>query len=510
MNLPPSNRPQGLVLGVPGVCPAAGAAQQPVQGLALRPVQGPPQQPVQGPTRRLVQGLVPRLGGSRRALLAGVLAAALALPWAEPARAQPKASPQAQEPAEDLSTIEPSQDILIQGIGFSKLNLLLDTGPDPSQDPARLRLGRLLEKNLCWSGLFTLWGGITRYCAANSAPQRTDMKLTPMPQEKLLRIRLKDAGDEGLVLFEGTLAYETSYDEQPVIDLVNRIAERITGQPGILGSTIAFALRQPGFAKVVVATTTHGQTLELISHNKEINILPRWSPSGNALVYTVLGDRGSRVYFHNLGPPGDAMGPSRFLTEPGSLNTGGAFSPDGKRLVFTMSPNQNADLFQYDLKSRSTVQLTSRIGIETQADWSPDGKQLLFVSDRSGTPQIYLMDLDTREDLRLTFDGNYNTDSRFSPDGRLILFTRRVDNLDQIFIMDTNGENVRPVTRGRFDSEQAEWSPDGRQIVFTSNRTGEFKLYVVSTDGSSLRRLTSTPPGYEETNPSWTRRRLFR
>jgi Tol biopolymer transport system component len=47
-------------------------------------------------------------------------------------------------------------------------------------------------------------------------------------------------------------------------------------------------------------------------------------------------------------------------------------------------------------------------------------------------------------------------------------------------------------------------------MVFSSNRSGEFKLYVVSTDGSSLRRLTATPPGFEETNPSWTRRRLFR
>ncbi|HUJ76808.1 MAG TPA: DPP IV N-terminal domain-containing protein, partial [bacterium] len=99
---------------------------------------------------------------------------------------------------------------------------------------------------------------------------------------------------------------------------------------------------------------------------------------------------------------------------------------------------------------------------------------------------------------------------RFSPDGRLILFTKQVDGKDEVYIMDTNGDNVRPVTRSRFDNEQAEWSPDGRQIVFASNRTGDFKLYVVSADGSALRRLTSTPAGYDESNPSWTRYRLIR
>jgi TolB protein len=155
-------------------------------------------------------------------------------------------------------------------------------------------------------------------------------------------------------------------------------------------------------------------------------------------------------------------------------------------------------------------QLTSRIGIETQADWSKDGARIVFVSDRSGSAQVYLLDLETNEDLRLTFDGIYNADPRFSPDGRLILFTKRVDGKDQIHIMDVNGENVRAITRGRFNSEQAEWSPDGHQLAFTSDRTGDYKLYVVSTDGSNLRRLTETPAGFDESSPSWTRRRLFR
>jgi TolB protein len=123
---------------------------------------------------------------------------------------------------------------------------------------------------------------------------------------------------------------------------------------------------------------------------------------------------------------------------------------------------------------------------------------------------VYLLDLETNEDLRLTFDSGYNADPRFSPDGRLILFTKRIDDKYQIHIMDVNGENVRQITRGRFDSEQAEWSPDGHQIVFTSNRTGDFKVYVVSTDGSNLRRLTDTLAGFDESSPSWTRRRMIR
>jgi TolB protein len=435
------------------------------------------------------------------AALALLLLLSLSGPWAW---AQGDA-----KPAGEGEGADPSQDIFIEGIGFSKLTVALEGALPPNAGPAALATQQLLEKNLCWSGVFNLWGGISRHCALRAEPQRLDMRLGLSFQDRRLRLRLKDAGAEGAVLFEDTLALVAGDDERPVMDLVNRLVERITGQPGILGSTIAFVLRQPRYAKVIVATNTHGKLLQPISHNADINLLPRWSPSGTSLVYTVLGRAGTQVYFHNFARS-DGLGPSRFLTQPGSLNTGGTFSPDSKRLIITMNPNENADLYELDLLKNTRRQLTSRLGIETQADWAKDGSKLVFVSDRSGSAQVYLLDFQTNEDLRLTFDGIYNADPRFSPDGRLILFTKRVGDKDQIHIMDINGENVRQITRGRFDSEQAAWSPDGHQIVFSSDRTGDSKAYVVSTDGTGLRRLTDTPAGFEESSPSWTLRQMFR
>ena len=430
----------------------------------------------------------------------------LAVLPALPAAAQTAA--QASIVASDGS--DPSQDILIEGLGFSKLILGLDVDPALLQTAAYQPLAPLVEKNLCWSGVFNLAGGRTRFCRINGAPDRVDMRLALTLEQGRGVVRLYDTGPEKLLLFQDVLPLDGTANEDWIMDVVNRLTERVTGQPGLLGSSIAFVLRQPGYAKVVVATTTHGERLRLLSHNREINILPRFNKQGDGMVYTVLGNRGSHVFYENLTPNTAGSIGSYFLTPPGSLNSGGAFSPDGKRVIVTMSVNQNADLFLFDLQSKTHRQLTSRDGIETQAHWSPDGKQIVFVSDRSGSPQVYLMDLETREDIRLTFDGLYNADPRWSPDGKSILFTKRVNNVDQIHIMDQYGERVRQVTQGRYSSEQAEWSPDGRQIVFASNRTDEYKLYIVSTDGSSLRRLTDTPAGFEENSPSWTARRLVR
>ena len=442
-----------------------------------------------------------------RRLLPALLMMGCAL-WPALAQNAGAPTPLGTDPA--LNGADPSQDILIEGLGFSKLILALDLKPDLAAHAPYRRLHGLLEKNLCWSGVFNLTDGKTRYCRLREAPARIDMRLLLSLERKKAAIRLYDTGPENLLLFEEALVLEHGAEEQAVMDLVNRLTERITGQPGLLGSSIGFVLRQPGYTKVIVNTTTHGRKLRLLSHNPKINILPRFSPRGAGMVYTVLGNQGSQVFYQSLMPNGHKGPRSHYLTEPGSLNSGGAFSPDGNQVVVTMSINQNADLFLFDLINRRHSQLTSREGIETQAHWSSIGDKLVFVSDRSGTPQIYLMDMRKREDVRLTFESTYNADPKWSPDGKSLLFTRRVNGIDQIHIMDHFGENVRMVSRGNYYSEQAEWAPDGRQIVFASNRTGEFKLYIVSADGSNLRRLTNTPRGFEENSPTWTSRRMIR
>ena len=470
----------------------------------------PHTQCLKGPTRARLPAWPPRTALPRAMRVATFIAiclAGLALLAPPPLHAQNNGVAPGEEG-------DPAQDIIVEGLGFSKLILALEADANLTDKDEFRTAAPLLEQDLCWSGVFNLTGGQSRYCQIKGKPQRIDMRLHASLEGGAMMLRLYDTGPENLLLFAEGLPMadlaKVREDRVPMMALINRLTARITGHEGLLGSSIGFVLRQPGFAKVIVTTSTHGDKLRLLSSNRDINILPRFRPGGVGLVYTILGRKGTQVFYQSLDPKGNGSVESTFLTLPGSLNSGGAFSPDGMNLVFTMSVNHNADLFILNLQDKKPRQLTNRQGIETQAHWSPDGKSLLFVSDRSGTPQIYLLDMDTNDELRLTFESTYNADPKWSPDGKRILFTRRVNMIDQIHIMDRFGENVRMVTRGRYFSEQAEWSPDGRQVVFASNRTGEYKLYIVSTDGTNLRRLTRTPKRFEENSPTWTSRHLVR
>ena len=322
-------------------------------------------------------------------------------------------------PALEEDSTDPSQDIIIEGLGFSKLILAISAGEKISKTARYGRVQRLLEKNLCWSGVFNLSGGASRFCRLRGKPKRVDMRLTLSKERGKGVLRLFDTGPEKLKLFEEAFALGKAAKEWRIMMMINRLTNRITGQPGLLGSTIGFVLRQPGYAKVIVQTNTHGRAPRLLSQHDDINILPRFAPKGQGMVYTVLGRSGSHVFYKNLMPKAKNVPQSQFLTPPGSLNSGGAFSPDGRQVVVTMSVNQNADLFLFDLMSKRHYQLTTRRGIETQAHWSPDGKKLIFVSDRSGTPQIYLMDMQKREDVRMTFETKIQRRPKMEP-GRQI------------------------------------------------------------------------------------------
>ncbi len=88
--------------------------------------------------------------------------------------------------------------------------------------------------------------------------------------------------------------------------------------------------------------------------------------------------------------------------------SGVALSPDGNRLVFAVTSSdlgkgeQNADLYEFDLRTRKQRQLTTGKKTEKSAFWAPDGKTLYFVSDRDGSPQLFRMPIDGGEARKIT------------------------------------------------------------------------------------------------------------
>ena len=395
-------------------------------------------------------------------------------------------------------------EVVITGVKFSRFVLATQVFPSFLSHPKSKAWLHLIEKNLCWSGVFKLYRSQSKNC--HTANDHLDMQLNiefKKTGNPALKLTITDA--DGIALFDTLVpVVQNRLQELDVMEAVNSITEQITVQPGILGSTIAFTLKQPGYENVIAKVNTHGEKLEAVSNNNYISIAPQWDPRGDSILYTVVGRRGTAVIFDDL------QGKPRALLDfKRGMSTGGTWSQDRQKIILAHSKNGNSDLYEVDLRSKRLTRLTRHPRIDTAPALSPDGDYLLFVSDRGGSEQVYLLYLPTQEVYRMTYTGSSNTEPAWSPDGRLIAYTKKIRGRDQIYIMDQygeGGENSRPLLQSRYFSEQPAWSPDGRQVVFASKRGRDYKLYTVFLDGKGLRRVTNTPEGFEEKSPSWTLR----
>ena len=419
-----------------------------------------------------------------------------------------------------------SEEIVISGLGFARFSVALVPEKSFTDHMDAKRWLRIIDRNLCWSGVFLVKDSRYRTCrtaAGNQVDMKIMLKLKGIvtdngdlvPKHLMLTV----ADNDGVPLFPLELPIRKNrFREAELMYLINEMSVQLTGLKGILGSTIAFTLKQPKRRKIIARINTHGKKLAAVSRNKFINLLPSWSPKGDAIVYTTLSRRGTAIMFNDcLKVVGCKYRPVKLLSSNISAArisknflsvSGGTWFSNGHKLIVTLSRKGNSDLYEFDRLKRKVIRLTTHRAIDTVPDLSPDNQHLIFVSDRSGHEQIHYMKLGTKIPFQLTDSRGSSSDPVWSPDGTLIAFSKISSGHSQIHLMDPFTGEDNFLTRGRFNSEQPSWSPDGRQIAFVSSSTGVDKLYIMFIDGTGRRRLTRTPRDFEEGGPSWTARKF--
>ncbi|MFL5275339.1 MAG: DPP IV N-terminal domain-containing protein, partial [Myxococcales bacterium] len=192
----------------------------------------------------------------------------------------------------------------------------------------------------------------------------------------------------------------------------------------------------------------------------------------------------------------------RPLVMIGDFATGAAFSPDGSRLLFTSSHEENTDIYTAKPDGSGAKRLTDSRGIDVSPSFSPDGKQVAFVSDRAGSPQIYLMNADGSGVRRLTFQGNFNQEPAWSPKGDVIAFTGRDEKRSfDVYTVNAQSGKIARLTQNEGTNEKPSWAPNGQLVLFSSTRTGKRQLWTASPDGSNPQKLTDEPMGAFD--PAW-------
>jgi len=278
------------------------------------------------------------------------------------------------------------------------------------------------------------------------------------------------------------------------------IYEKLTGIAGVFDTKVSYVTsedRRDGRLFSLIVADQDGFNEHKIMESTDPIMSPAWSPDSRRLAYVSFeGDRSS-IFIQTLRTGNRVQVSSR-----AGVNGAPAFSPDGRKLVVTLSDaDGNLDIYTLDISSRQTRRITTHRAIDTEGSWSPDGSHIYFTSDRSGGPQIYRVSSNGGSAERVTFEGSYNARPRLSPDGEKLAMVHLVNGNYRIAVMDVKRKDVLVLSSGRQD-ESPSFAPNSDTLIYATRPGRNGVLESVTADGLIRQRLASGDGDVRE--PVWS------
>lgn len=284
--------------------------------------------------------------------------------------------------------------------------------------------------------------------------------------------------------------------------VADAVYSRITGEGGYFDSRVVYVAESgPKNARLkrLAVMDYDGANIQYLTDSSSIVLAPRFSPTGDRVLFTSYSSGFPRIYVMDVG----SLQVRGLDEQPGTMTFAPRFSPDGNTVVFSLEQGGNTDIYSMDIGSGGLRQLTNAPSIETAPSYSPDGSQIVFESDRSGTQQLYIMGAGGGEARRISNGpGRYGTPV-WSPRGDLIAFTKQNEGRFHIGVMRVQGDEERLLTASFLD-EGPTWAPNGRVIMFTRETAGaggQAGLYSVDISGRNLRQIKTEGAA---SDPAWS------
>jgi TolB protein len=282
--------------------------------------------------------------------------------------------------------------------------------------------------------------------------------------------------------------------------LSDAVFTRVTGEKGFFDTRIVFVDEsgpKDKRRKRLAMMDQDGANVRYLTRGDELVVTPRFSPSSLDVTYMAFNDDGDpKVLLMNIeNNQREVVG-----NFPG-MTFSPRFSPDGQKIIMSLSQGSATNLYTMDLRSRTTTRLTDTSAIDTAPSYAPDGSRICFESDRGGSQQIYVMGAHGGEAKRISFGGGRYSTPVWSPKGDYIAFTKQNGGNFSIGVMKTDGSGERILTEG-FHNEGPTWAPNGLFLMFfrESGGSGGPRIHMVDVFGRSE---TQVPTPNYASDPAW-------
>ncbi|MEF3191581.1 MAG: hypothetical protein K6347_03380 [Campylobacterales bacterium] len=187
-----------------------------------------------------------------------------------------------------------------------------------------------------------------------------------------------------------------------------------------------------------------------------MNIFPKWADQTGRSIYYTANEGRPILYRADL-----YSGERERILSSGGMTVCSDVSPDGSRLLVTMAPKGEPNIYLFERERRKLTQLTTFRGIDVSALFAP-GEKIVMVSDRMGYPNIYTQKIGEERVEQVVFATKSNLQPRVY--GTMLAYLSQDDGQSSIFLGDLGGHlGKRIATGGRV--EWIDWSPDGKRLL---------------------------------------------
>lgn len=160
------------------------------------------------------------------------------------------------------------------------------------------------------------------------------------------------------------------------------------------GRTLALTLSKDGNPEIYLLTVATG-TLRRLTRHADIDTEPTWSPTGQQIAF--VSDRNGTPHIFVMDLDGSNV---RQLTSAG-FHTQPRWSPKGDAIVYTQRQGTH-DLWAINPDGSEPRRLTAGPGDNQGATWAPNGRHLAFQSNRLGTWRVFAMTLSGAPPVQIT------------------------------------------------------------------------------------------------------------
>lgn len=239
---------------------------------------------------------------------------------------------------------------------------------------------------------------------------------------------------------------------------------------------IIFArLSGPMQSEIVIADYTLSYQHVMIKGG--LNVFPKWADEKHtAFYYTALSKKRPTLYRIDV-----KTGRKKALISSDGMLVCSDVSRNGQRLLLTMAPKGQPDIYLYDTVSKKYMRVTTYNGIDVNGQFMNDGR-IVFISNRLGYPNVFAKKPGQKSVEQLVYYGKNN--SACSAHNEYIVYKARESsnafgpNTFNLHLISTKTDFIRRLTATGVN-EFPRFSNDGKAIIYIKNYKQQSAIGVI-------------------------------